>query len=639
MYRINDDLSIYVTRGDIVLLSVSAEDKDGKPYTFVAGDVVRIKVFKKKKCTEVALEKDFPVTSVTQSVQIFLSGEDTKIGEVISKPVDYWYEVELNPYSEPQTIIGYDEDGAKVFKLFPEGADKELEEYEPNEDDLLSRYMDDELDLTSKHPVENRVIARAILKIEAECEATHNAVTKLHVTPEMFGAIGDGKTDDTEAFKKMIATGKKMFIPTGDYLIFDTLDCTGLSIEGDVDTYIHFANTSGDGLVCGYGTIRNLNIVMENGFTGSLLKVYEDKVEGYPDHTLVWGVNLYSLNEDYTGTFMHVKPYNNFGGVIEKVKIGRISRKIKSQANNAQRGLYIEIADGTWATGYSFKDISIDAYTKQPLTLTAPDYYACMNFSFDNVQIQNKHNSIGFKHDYLARFKGVQDLYVINCKIWDFSYDYCGENVIYADCTNVVVRNSPVFEKYYNNKNPFAIEGSALGLKESQKLYNSDFSRDNGFVGMSEVINIGGVNSQAVPYIIPHDYSYVLHSKLIFDLWSVVNYGMNRGDTTTHVEMVQTNYANHIVYMHSARSLPIIKKVKKYKEGLVVWIRGGVGDVNVSYVAGGKMRVATGEKLTLWEGSAETASVETWSDTEVIPKCASMTILYGTSIDANTTLG
>lgn len=128
MYRINDDLSIYVTRGDIVLMSVSAVDKDGKPYTFVAGDIVRIKVFKKKKCTEVVLEKDFPVTSVTQNVQIFLSGEDTKIGEVISKPVDYWYEVELNPLSEPQTIIGYDEDGAKVFKLFPEGADKEVKE-------------------------------------------------------------------------------------------------------------------------------------------------------------------------------------------------------------------------------------------------------------------------------------------------------------------------------------------------------------------------------------------------------------------------------------------------------------------------------------------------------------------------------
>lgn len=224
MYRINDDLSIYVTRGDIVLLSVSAEDKDGKPYTFVAGDVVRIKVFKKKKCTEVALEKDFPVTSVTQNVQIFLSGEDTKIGEVISKPVDYWYEVELNPLSEPQTIIGYDEDGAKVFKLFPEGADKELEEYEPNEDDLLSRFMDDELDLTSTHPVENRVIARMFAQLVASHEATHEAVAELHVTPKMFGAIGDGVSDDTAALQKAFKSSKNILIKNCTYLIRDTID-------------------------------------------------------------------------------------------------------------------------------------------------------------------------------------------------------------------------------------------------------------------------------------------------------------------------------------------------------------------------------------------------------------------------------
>lgn len=626
MYKINEeDLSIYATRGDIVLMDVAASF-NGKPYTFIPGDLVRIKVYKKKKVTDVVLVKDFPVTTATQKVQIYLSGNETKFDEPINKPTTYWYEVVLNEDTEPQTIIGYDsEEGAKLFILLPEGAtEDDAEDYDPSEDE---RYMD------------YAALVRQMAQLEYSQEQTHKAVAEQHVTPQMCGAVGDGVADDTEAFKKMIATGKKMFIPTGDYLISDTLDCTGMSIEGDVDTYIHFTNENGDGLVCGYGTIKNVNLVMENGFTGSLLKVYEDKVEGYPDHTLVWGVNLYSLNEDYTGTFMHVKPYNNFGGIIEKVKIGRISRKIKSQANNAERGLYIEIEDGTWATGYSFKDISIDAYVKQPLTLTAPDYYACMNFSFDNVQIQNKHNSIGFKHDYLARFKGVQDLYIINCKIWDFSYDYCNENVIYADCTNVVVRNSFVFDKYYNEKNPFTIEGTALGLKESQKLYNSGISRDNGFVGMSEVVNVGGTNTQAIPYLIPHNYSNVLHSKLTFDLWSVVNYGMNRGDTTTHVEMVQTNYANHIVYMHSARSLPIIKKLKKYKEGLVLWLRGGIGDINVSYVAGGKMRVATGEKLTTWEGTSETASVETWSDTSVIPKCASMTILYGTSIDANTTFG
>lgn len=223
MYKINEDLSIYVTRGDIVLFDVAAEF-DGKPYTFMPGDLIRIKVFKKKNCAEVALEKDFPVTAATQKVQVYLSEEDTKIGKVISKPVDYWYEVELNPLSEPQTIIGYDEDGAKIFKLFPEGADKEVEEYEPGEEELLARFMDDELDLTSKHPVENQVVARALLNIENICNKTNEAVSKFYVTPEMFGAIGDGVSDDTEAFQKTFAESKNIVIKNGAYLISDTID-------------------------------------------------------------------------------------------------------------------------------------------------------------------------------------------------------------------------------------------------------------------------------------------------------------------------------------------------------------------------------------------------------------------------------
>lgn len=122
MFQINEDNSINITRGDAAVFSVKAESH-GVPYTFQPRELIRIKVFKKKNCSEVVLVKDFPVTSEVDEVQIFLSKEDTKIGDVISKPVDYWYEVELNPLTEPQTIIGYDEDGAKLFRLFPEGAD------------------------------------------------------------------------------------------------------------------------------------------------------------------------------------------------------------------------------------------------------------------------------------------------------------------------------------------------------------------------------------------------------------------------------------------------------------------------------------------------------------------------------------
>ena len=173
MFTLNDDLSIYATRGDTVFFTVTAEE-NGVPYFFEAGDVLRMKIFQKKNATKVVLEKDFPVTARTDRFIILLTEEDTKFGDVISKPTDYWYEIELNPYTNPQTIIGYDEDGAKVFRLFPEGKDSEDPEVDPEDIPVV----DDELDMTSPRPVRNRAIAKAVVNLEAAYQVTKEEVTQ-----------------------------------------------------------------------------------------------------------------------------------------------------------------------------------------------------------------------------------------------------------------------------------------------------------------------------------------------------------------------------------------------------------------------------------------------------------------------------
>lgn len=124
MFKVNEDLSMYVTRGDTIVFAVCA-DAGGPVYKFKEGDIARFKVFEKKECECVVLQKDFPVEAGAESVDMMLTGEETKIGEYISKPKDYWYEIEMNPETNPQTIVGYDEEGAKVFRLFPEGGEME----------------------------------------------------------------------------------------------------------------------------------------------------------------------------------------------------------------------------------------------------------------------------------------------------------------------------------------------------------------------------------------------------------------------------------------------------------------------------------------------------------------------------------
>lgn len=122
MFAILTDKTICLTRGDIANILVSAVLQDKQPYTFRKGDVVRFSVFKKGDFSSVVLARDFEVTEPTESVMVRLTKEDTTIGGVINKPVSYWYEVELNPDTEPQTIIGYDTVGEKIFKLYPEGS-------------------------------------------------------------------------------------------------------------------------------------------------------------------------------------------------------------------------------------------------------------------------------------------------------------------------------------------------------------------------------------------------------------------------------------------------------------------------------------------------------------------------------------
>ena len=122
--------TILQKRGDIADFDVTANfctdelENIKVPYTFKKGDIIRFKVFERKNCSKVFLQKDIKVEEETIDVNIYLTGKETKIGELINEPKTYWYEIELNPDTKPQSIISYDEYGEKQLILYPEGGDK-----------------------------------------------------------------------------------------------------------------------------------------------------------------------------------------------------------------------------------------------------------------------------------------------------------------------------------------------------------------------------------------------------------------------------------------------------------------------------------------------------------------------------------
>lgn len=119
MFYTSEDLTIHCTRGDAGSFAVGAKC-DGAAFAFRVGDVIRLTVCAKKDYSSVMLQKDVKVTEETELVQLHLDSDETKFGDVINKPTEYWYTIELNPDGYCQTIIGHTEDGAKVFMLYPE---------------------------------------------------------------------------------------------------------------------------------------------------------------------------------------------------------------------------------------------------------------------------------------------------------------------------------------------------------------------------------------------------------------------------------------------------------------------------------------------------------------------------------------
>jgi hypothetical protein len=57
-----------------------------------------------------------------------------------------------------------------------------------------------------------------------------------------FGAVGNGTTDDTQAFKNAVATGRKIFVPVGIYRITSNIDTAAngdfsIDIQGETSPY------------------------------------------------------------------------------------------------------------------------------------------------------------------------------------------------------------------------------------------------------------------------------------------------------------------------------------------------------------------------------------------------------------------
>lgn len=93
-------------------------------------------------------------------------------------------------------------------------------------EDFIGQQVNGWLD---EHPEATTTVQDASLEVSKFTENTKKYIVKDYVTPQMFGAKGDGKTDDSNAIQEAVNNGTNVFIPSGTYLINNTIN-----IEKDV---------------------------------------------------------------------------------------------------------------------------------------------------------------------------------------------------------------------------------------------------------------------------------------------------------------------------------------------------------------------------------------------------------------------
>ena len=92
-------------------------------YQFEVGDKIKFNIYEAKGYdSEPLLSKTINVVEAAYEVEIPLYEEDTTFGEIPNKATTYWYDITLN---EDLTVVGYTEDGAKLFIQYPAKGDGE----------------------------------------------------------------------------------------------------------------------------------------------------------------------------------------------------------------------------------------------------------------------------------------------------------------------------------------------------------------------------------------------------------------------------------------------------------------------------------------------------------------------------------
>lgn len=196
-------------------------------------------------------------------------------------------------------------------------------------------------------------------------------IADLAVTPQMYGAKGDGVTDDTQALVNALAENDTVFLPKGTYLIKTPLQVNGKKLYGcGIESTVKYQG-SDCVFVCGRRTkLQSFKVLVDSTSVSSIFNTdnrrvsigsgtmlsYVDDIEVYFntiaesfDTTLI---NIVASNKDYLSQIgFHNLSYSN----IRVAGVGKYKCGIKITVNFDVS--CTSIATMSWITDVRFSNI------------------------------------------------------------------------------------------------------------------------------------------------------------------------------------------------------------------------------------------------------------------------------------------
>ena len=118
-----DDYHLKINRGNTLRFDYSILGGD-TPYVFKEDDTIVFSVYESFGLeNEPKLSVEFKPVEGSTEITIEIPKDKMKFAPMLNIEKDYWYEITLNE----ETMLGFDDTGAKILTIYPEGKAPENE--------------------------------------------------------------------------------------------------------------------------------------------------------------------------------------------------------------------------------------------------------------------------------------------------------------------------------------------------------------------------------------------------------------------------------------------------------------------------------------------------------------------------------